>query len=368
MGYYKKHDEWAGEMAKTVRILEQERRMVDVEAVLKGYLWNQGGKQAETWMYRALAMAMKMNQRPPADVKTALGYAADIAQRTHNPNDLLSVADTMVVLGHLDRAGVLLDEAAAKVPHHTYPLRVSLLLAQKQKDPVRMRDAIEKLLSLGWPGEDEFIRAECRRHADTLAKSLREDGRDQEAAALEAGLAGSEPRDVYVRLSWDGYADFDVAVDEPLGVTAGYDLPRTVFGGSIVQNGFGKHPEEVYVCPRGFDGNYTVHIRTIWADETKPVVRLKLETIVHEGTPQEQRQVYMLTPDKLDKTYSIYLTGGRRKTVLPFIDPRAGKLEFQALGKDAPKHAKGARGPSLGTSGRDSKPRAASKDAQTPKS
>ena len=42
--------------------------MRDVEAALKGYLWNRGNN-AEAWMYRALAMAIQMNQGSPADVK-----------------------------------------------------------------------------------------------------------------------------------------------------------------------------------------------------------------------------------------------------------------------------------------------------------
>ena len=42
--------------------------MRDVEAALQGYLWNRGSN-AEAWMYRALAMAIEMNQGSPADVK-----------------------------------------------------------------------------------------------------------------------------------------------------------------------------------------------------------------------------------------------------------------------------------------------------------
>jgi hypothetical protein len=366
MSYYKTHDESAGELATTVRLLEQSRRMLDVEAVLRGYLWNIGTKSAEAWMYRALALAMKINQRSPADVRTALNYAADIARRTHNPNDLVTVADTMMFMGQLDRVGALLDEAAAKVPHRNETLKMSVNLSLQQKDPVRMGDAIEKLLALGWPGEDDYIRADCRRVADLLAKSLREEGREPEATDLLGRLAASETRDVYIRLTWDGYADFDLAVDEPLGVTASYELPRTVFGGSVIKNGFGSHPEETYVCPRGFDGDYTVHIRTIWTDPQKPVVRLKLETIAHEGTAQEQKDVYTLAPEKLDKTFVVHLSGGRRKTVLPYIDPLAGRFEVQAKGRPAPKKAKDPKAMSLGAPAPEPKGRTAPKDKAKP--
>jgi hypothetical protein len=367
MSYYKTHDEAPGELHETLRLLGTNRRMREVEAALKGYLWNRPN-HAEVWMYRALAMTMQMNHGSPADIQTSLHYAADLAQRSHNPNDLVSVADTMVLMGHLDRAGALLDEAAARIPHRNEPLKMSVNLAQRLKDPIRMGTTIEKLLALGWPGEDEYIRTECRHQADLLAKALREEGRTTEATTLLNGLAASEARDVFIRLSWDGYADFDLVVDEPPGVTtASYDLPRTVAGGSIIKNGFGSHPEEVYVCPRGFGGDFTVHIRSIWADEKKPVVRLKLETIVHEGTPQEQKKEYILQPDKLDKTYVVHLSGGRRTKLLDYNNVLAGRVEYQAKGKGTAKHSRSSRSTGAGSPGRDSNARAAAKGEAKPR-
>lgn len=365
--YYKTHNETAGELHETVRLLGANHRMRDVQAVLVGYLTHHG-KNAEAWMYRALALAIHMNHGSASDVAAALNYAADLAQRTHNPNDLVSVADTMALMGHVERQGALLDEAAVRVPHLSQPLKMSVNLALLTKDPARMGDAIEKLLALGWPGEDDYIRAECRRQVQNMANTLREDGRSQDAATLEGRLAEGLTRDVFVRLSWDGYADYDLAVDEPLGVTASYDLPRTVFGGSVLGNGFGKHSQEVYVCPRGFDGDYTIHIRPIWADPAQPVVRLKLETIAHEGTPQEKREVYNLTPEQIGRTFVIHLNGGRRKTVLPYIDPRAGRIEYQAKGRPATRHTRSARNRARGNPPANPGTPATLKDGVTPKS
>jgi hypothetical protein len=366
MDYYKTHDEWPGELKRTLRLLSENQRMRDVEAALKGYLSNRPNN-AEAWMYLALEMAIRMNQGSPAEVQQCLNFAIELAQRSHNPNDLVDVADKLMLRGQLDRVGPLLDEAAIKVPHRNEPLKMSVNLAQQQKDPARMGLAIDKLLSLGWPGEDDYVRTECRRQVDLLAKALREEGRAKEAADLLARLATSEARDMYIRLTWDGYADFDLAVDEPLGVTASYDLPRTVFGGSIIKNGFGSHPEEVYVCPRGFDGDYTVHIRTIWADETKPVVRLKLETIVHEGTPQEKKEIHVLQPDRLNKAFAVHLTGGRRKTVLPYINPLAGRLEFQALSRPTARRTRAPRRPAGGGPDRKAKSGAAAEGEGNPR-
>ncbi len=321
--YYLKHDESAGQLRETVRLLNLSRKFTDVHAALTGYL-TRFPNRAEPWMYEALAIAIEMNQGKPEDIKTALNYAADLATRSHNPNHLVSVADKMFLKGQYERVGSLLDEAASKVPHRAEPLVMSINLAQKTRDPKRMADSIDRLLSLGWPGNDEYFRREARNQAEKLASALREEGRREEADELLARLPAAEARDVYIRLTWDGEADYDLAIEEPLGAVAQYAMPRTVFGGSLIKNGYGNRPEEIYVCPRGFDGNYTVRIVNVYSNPSKPPTRLTLETILHEGTPEEQKKSITLVPeDPHAKPAVVTLKGGRRKTVLPFISPVA---------------------------------------------
>jgi hypothetical protein len=321
--YYRKHDESAGQLRETLRLLNVSRKFTDVHAALMGFLTRRP-KNVEPWMYEALALAIEMIHGKPEDIRTALNYGADLAQRTHNPNHLVSVADKLMLKGYFERVGPLLDEAAAKVPHRAEPLVMSINLAQKTKDHRRMGDSIDRLLSLGWPGNDEYFRREARRQAEGLAKNLREEGRGEEADALLARLPGAEARDVFIRLTWDGNADYDLVVQEPLGALAQFSTPRTVFGGSIVKNGYGNHPEEIYVCPRGFDGDYTVRIAMVYTDSKNPPTRLTLEAITHEGTAEEKRETHTLVPDNPQaKPMVVHLKGGRRKTVLPFLSPAA---------------------------------------------
>ena len=70
----------------------------------------------------------------------------------------------------------MLDLAAEKVPHRSEPLIMSINLARATKDPKRMGDAVQRLLELGWPGDDDRIRLEARQQVESLAKTLREEG------------------------------------------------------------------------------------------------------------------------------------------------------------------------------------------------
>ncbi|MCA1686217.1 MAG: hypothetical protein LC745_09610, partial [Planctomycetia bacterium] len=154
------------------------------------------------------------------------------------------------------------------------------------------------------------------------AKTLREEGRGEEADAMLARLPGAEARDLFIRLSWLGDAGLDLVVEEPLGATARYITPRTVFGGSIVKDGYGSHPEEVYVCPRGFDGVYTVRVETTYNNPEKPALTATLEIITHEGTPREHKETHTIKlGDTPPAPVKVTLKGGRRQKALPFLAP-----------------------------------------------
>lgn len=344
MNYYRAHDESSADLKDKVTSLNAYKKTQDVQAILTAYL-TYHGKNAEPWMYEGLALAIRMNKGSDQDAKVSLGYAADLAEKDQNPNNLVSVADLLFLNGEYARAGTLLDQAAEKVPHRGEPLIMSINVAQRTKDPKRMAASVDRLLSLGWPGLDDRIRADARQQVETLAKTLREEDKGAEADSLLTALGESEARDLYIRLSWVGDADLDLAVEEPLGATARFRTPRTVFGGSIVKNGYGAHPEEVYVCPRAFDGDYTIRIETIYNNPDKPALQATLEVITHEGTAQEHKETHTIALTNDPKPVVANLKGGRRKTALPFLSPTASLPQQSASPKkkgkqDTPKAEK----------------------------
>jgi hypothetical protein len=304
------------------------------EAILKGFL-NHHGKDAEAWMYVFLAECIHARKGNDQEMKQTLSYAAHLAKRTQDPRDLIRVADMMVLRKFYGKVGTppyetnigeLIDMASDKVPTNAWPVLMSVSLANHDKDPIRMADAAERLLSNGWPGEpgfDDRVRRDLKGQVNLLAEVLKIDGRVEEAEILKAHLAESESRDIYMKLTWKGDADIDLTVAEPLGATANYTNFRTVFGGAIIQNGYGKHPEEIYVAPRAFDGDYVVNVeKVVDYDSSKPVLEATLDVYLFEGSDKETHQTYKINIAKPEPIIVKLPSGtGRRKKALPYIAP-----------------------------------------------
>ena len=178
------------------------------------------------------------------------------------------------------------------------------------------------MLSLGWPGIGrDLFGAEAPQAASTsLAKRLRDEGphRRRRPRPERSPRRSFESRDVVIRMTWDGDALLDLAVDEPLGVTTDHFTPRSVFGGSLVKPGRTKDHEAVYVCPRGFDGPYVARVLILFNDQKKPARIAKIEMITHEGTELEKVVKATVSLDK-PMPATVVLSEGRRKVALPYV-------------------------------------------------
>lgn len=321
-----------------VALLRVDKKFRDIEGVLRGYLRHHSDL-AEVWMYDTLGIAIEVNKGDMAEVKSLVGFAAHLARSSDNPNDLFQVADMLLLRnwflpvgaeGYKANLPEILDRLIEKVPHRLEPYLMEVLLAERTKNPGRMGDAAEGILSLGWPGQDAGVRLQIRSRCDAMAKQLRDEGRPEEAKAMLDRVTNATVRDLVVKLKWKGVADLDLVVEEPLGAKANYDMPRTVFGGSLISNGRSTDPaksaEEMYVCPRGFDGTYTISVQTVYnapEDPRQAVKTAEVEVIMHEGTSQEKKQSFTvnLDPESI-KPVQIALEGGRRVKVLPFVGPQ----------------------------------------------
>jgi hypothetical protein len=334
--YLKTHEMTAEALLGNILALRREKEFIDIEAALRGFL-RYRTKNPDPWMYEMLAIALAKNERKPEDVKQCFNYAADIALQRRNVVDMTRLADEMFIHKLNARVPELLEESWKTDPAWPNPVVMAINFANHTHNPQLMGEAVEQLLSLGWPGADETMRTDARRQVETLAKALEEENRGPEAQALLNRLPAAEARDLFVRLTWEGDAWIDLVVDEPLGATAKYTNPRTVFGGAIVKSGRGKHPESVYTCPRGFDGKYVIRIEVSYNNPKDPAGEATLEIFTHEGTREEKQETTKLLVSK-PKRVTVTLTGGRRTAVLPYLAPPvAAQPHDQPAAKDAQK-------------------------------
>ena len=339
--YKKTNHPEPGRLLGTVSLWAQVGDTQQIEAALVGYLRHHADL-AEPWMYEMLAETMEFNKASPKAVKTALDYAATLAVRKadNDPNGLTSVAVLMIKRKLYDRVGELLDLAMKKSPFTLRPLILSAEYAKQIEDPKRMVDTLDRLLSLGWPPNDPGVRNEAQKYLNTMADDLRDNGRKDEADKLLSRWRDLSSRDVFIRLSWIGDADLDLAVTDPLGMVAKHDSPGTVAGGVIAQDGRGRvRTEEIYVCPRSFDGEYSVLVVPIYTDPVRPITRATLEIITHEGAKDERRVPYSIRLDRPIKPITFSLKGGRRTQALPYaVKPPIGANVTDKT-KDKPKTA-----------------------------
>jgi hypothetical protein len=322
-----------------VSILRVDKKFRDIEGILRGYLRHHSDL-AEVWMYDTLVIAIDINKGDMEEAKSLVGFAAHLARQSENPNDLFQVADILLLRNWLDPVGIdgykanlgeILERLQKRVPHRIEPYLMNMLLAERTQNPGRMAEVAESILSIGWGGRDAAIRSEMRLRCQTLSKTLRADDRSDEAKVLLARLAESSVIDLSIKLKWKGIADLDMIVEEPLGAKADYDHPRTVFGGSLINNGRGtkldQNTEEVYLCPRAFDGTYKIRLNSIYnspEDPKKKVRSAELEIVMQLGSGKEKRQTFTVNLDQNPiSPISIEMTGGRRTEVLPFLAPQA---------------------------------------------
>lgn len=342
--YYAAYDdETPDDIFARVTLLERKKQHAEAEAVLWSYLKHHG-KYAQSWMYQSLAVLMDFNKRDPKRVLECLQHAADLAERSRDMPAMLLVADLLFVRGERERVGKLIDAAIKAVPYHSAPLLKSLAFAEETKDPARMTAALEPLLSLGWPGNDAQVRAEAVRLATKLAESLHKAGRDAEGDALLDALKEAERRDLVIRLSWKGDADLDLIVREPDGGTCRMMLPVTIMGGSIVLNGYGKNPEDLYVCPRAFNGDYSVTVDVIYNNPDDPARDITIEAVFQEGTRYEHEESHAVTLGKGAKPVVFSVKEGHRKEVLPYkgiLADLTRAAEAQAKVRQLPADPKG---------------------------
>ena len=312
--YFKKHQVHPQTIRLRIRDLT-EQKVPDLKQVIGLLRAALRAGQIQPWMYEALALAMRIEKMPEADIERVLLSSADFAT---SAGQIIFLAEYMDRLGYRKRALELLREASLRDPAADVAYAKALNIAIYLGDEAGLRWATLGVLSQDWVQENTAIFDKATRHAQAIIEQMRKSGRDQEADHYAAEIKEALRRDIVVKVSWNGDADVDLVVEEPSGSVCSYIQNKTPGGGlllgepdtKLTQPASGSHAE-VYSCPEAFSGDYRVLLRKIWG--RIPAGLVTVDVWSHLGTEKEKHIQKVIPLDDTRAMVSFQLDQGRRK-------------------------------------------------------
>lgn len=280
---------------------------------------------SEPWMYEALALVQEAAGEDKEEIKRTLLSAADVT--ADSPDAQYRVARALARHGLKETAIRLYRDIAEKAPLAPEPFAESMDLAAETGDVQTVSWAATRILSQAWIGVHEELHKKARSRTAEVEQRLRKEGRMKEADELVEQIRHADTRDLVIRVTWQGDADIDLKVLEPLGTVCSAQNRMTPAGGVLVQDSFGKdpgskkNPAELYVCARGLPGDYEIRLERVWGNPQGG--RVKVEVTYNEGLPSEKRETHYVAVTSL-KPLLVKLESGRRTQLLAipqFVTP-----------------------------------------------
>jgi hypothetical protein len=306
--YFQNNTPDTEQVARLVVQLHDAKRDADVVAVLEAAILN---GQSQGWMYEVLAVAMQVIGRPQADIERVLLSAVDFST-VDVPNMLLSAA-YLSKFGLHTRALSLYRQATQLSPSHPEAYVLGLKLARDAKDADGIEWAAAGILTQAWGKDHETLHQLADDAVAEGVQLLKKPESKERLKQFQAKIADARQRDIVLKLTWNGDADLDLIVEEPLGTICSRQHKFSRGGGVLVHDGFGPKPQnayELYVCPMAVAGKYKVTIHYVLGNVVAK--QFKLTIIRHQGTPQETTSSQVETLAGVDTYLSFGLISGRR--------------------------------------------------------
>lgn len=279
------------------------------------------GVVARPWVYESLTIALKLSKGSLEEIERAQLSTIDLEPR--NADGYLKASRAMADSKRWDRAVAYCRQASLLEPNAPQPYAEALIYAERSKNTADMAWAAGNLLQRDWPLQNQNLHVQAEDHLKALRKILEAEKRAGSADKLLAGVAQQRQRDLVVTLSWQGSADLDLEVAEPIGSVCSFLSRQTTGGGTLIGDTLSDMTRETYVAAEAFPGEYAITLRHIWG---RPLgSKATLEVIEHEGTPRKKT----LFRDTIvfDRTHTVKVTlkDGRRTSVaqVPAAPPRS---------------------------------------------
>lgn len=311
--YFRENHPTNEQVYQLVVRLREAKRDKEVVNVIEAAILN---SQSQSWMYEVLAAAMQFTGRPQADIERVLLSAHDftLADLT---NMLLSAA-FLTRYGMHDRALSLYRQASDLAPWRPEPYVMGLRLAREAKDPAAIEWAAVGILTQAWVRDHEALTQQAIGAVVEGEQLLEKAGNKERLKQFQQRIALAKQRDLVLKLTWNGDADLDLSVTEPLGTVCSRQKKYSRGGGVFVHDGIGPKPQnayELYVCPVASPGEYVLTVHYLRGNVVAK--QAKLTIIRHQGTKQEATTTQSVSIAGEKNVLKLTLKSGRRTELGP---------------------------------------------------
>jgi tetratricopeptide (TPR) repeat protein len=279
------------------------------------------GIVARPWVYEALTVALKQSSGSLDEIERAQLSVMDIEPQ--NAQSYLRAAQAMADNKQYDRALAFCRHASVLEPNAPQPYADALGYAELSHDSQAMEWAAGNLLSRDWPADNKGLQEKAEYQLKNLADILAQEKRRAEAERMASSLNRFKVRDLMIELSFEGEADLDLEVKEPIGTICSYQQRQTEGGGTFMGDTLADPNRKSYVAAEAFSGDYEVTVRRVWGRPLGAKATLKI--ITHQGTPQQRERIETVTLDR-DHKMKVALDEGRR-TSLAKVPPASASQQ-----------------------------------------
>ncbi len=271
------------------------------------------GIVVKPWVYEALAIALRESGGSPAEIERAEVAAIDLEPA--DGHGFLKAATTMAEMKRYTMALAFCKQAAHLEPNTSAPFEAAIKFAELADDTKAMDWAASNLMKQDWPADNKDLQELARIKSEALARKLKQSGNDQ--AQNAASIKEKGRRDLVIKLAWQGDADLDLQVKEPVGSICNPTNTQTVGGGVFLGDSLTEAGLETYTAAEAFKGNYEIRVKKVWGKTLGDKAQVRV--IHNQGTAQQQEEIFSIDLTK-NAPLVVKVNEGRR-TELAYVSP-----------------------------------------------
>ena len=271
------------------------------------------GIVVKPWVYEALAIALRESGGSPAEIERAEVAAIDLEPA--DGHGFLKAATTMAEMKRYTMAIAFCKQAAHLEPNTSAPFEAAIKFAELADDTKAMDWAASNLMKQDWPADNKDLQELARIKSEALARKLKQSGNDQ--AQNAASIKEKGRRDLVIKLAWQGDADLDLQVKEPVGSICNPTNTQTVGGGVFLGDSLTEAGLETYTAAEAFKGNYEIRVKKVWGKTLGDKAQVRV--IHNQGTAQQHEEIFSIDLTK-NAPLVVKVNEGRR-TELAYVSP-----------------------------------------------